>query len=90
MTRFEYDDSRFRAVVQVEYTWLLDSRGIVHTTVARQFWARHGDRWLLDREERLRGDPMPGVAERRPRRRGGPAAPTSNEGTDRPDRQAPR
>ena len=90
MTRLEYDDSRHRAVVQVEYTWLLDSRGIVHKTVARQFWARHGDKWLLDREERLRGDPMPGVAERRPRRRSeDPAAPTSNEGTDRPDRPAP-
>ncbi|HTE53137.1 MAG TPA: hypothetical protein VK698_19925 [Kofleriaceae bacterium] len=63
MTRFEYDESRFRAVVQVEYRWLLDSRGIVHTTVARQFWARHGNTWLLDHEERLRGDPMPGVSE---------------------------
>lgn len=91
MTRLEYDDDRHRAVVQVEYTWMLDSRGIVHKTVARQFWARHGDRWLLDHEERLRGDPMPGVEERRPRRRGGaPAAPTSNEGTDRPDRTTPR
>jgi hypothetical protein len=63
MTRLEYEDRHQRAVVQVEYTWLLDSRGIVHTTVARQWWARHGERWLIEREERLRGDPMPGLAE---------------------------
>ena len=90
MTRLEVDDSRYKAVVQVEYTWMLDSSGIVHTTVARQFWARHGDRWLLDHEERLRGDPMPGVAEPRARRRGdAPAEPTSNEGTDRDGGSAP-
>jgi hypothetical protein len=63
MTRLEYEDDRQKAVVHVEYTWLLDSRGIVHTTVSRQFWARHGDHWLLEREERLRGEPMPGIPE---------------------------
>jgi hypothetical protein len=63
MTRMEYEDDRHRAEVQIEYTWLLDSSGVVHTTVTRQSWSRHGDRWLLDREVRVRGEPMPGVAE---------------------------
>jgi hypothetical protein len=63
MTRLEYADRNQRAIVHVEYTWMLDSRGIVHTTVTRQWWSRHGDRWLIHREERLRGEPMPGVAE---------------------------
>jgi hypothetical protein len=63
MMRVSYKENRDRAEVQVEYTWLLDSRGIVHTTVARQSWARHGSKWLLEGEVRLRGDPMPGLAE---------------------------
>jgi hypothetical protein len=69
MTRLEYDPTRYRAQVHVEYTWLLDSRGIVHTTVTRQWWSRHGDRWLLDREVRVRGEPMPGLAEPPPTRK---------------------
>jgi hypothetical protein len=75
LTRLSYDDSGHRAQVHVEYTWLLDSRGVVHTTVTRQWWTRHGDRWLIDREVRVRGEPMPGLAEparRSPRRAPGP------------------
>jgi len=70
MRRMTYSEDRNRAEVHIEWTWLLDSRGIVHTTVTRQAWTRHGKNWILDREERLRGEPMPGVAEpKRPRRR---------------------
>ncbi len=79
MTRLEYDDTRYRAEVQIEYTWLLDSRGIVHATVTRQWWSRHGDRWLLDREVHVRGEPMPGLAERK-RRQG-----TGNTMNDGPE-----
>jgi hypothetical protein len=78
MKRLEYDSTRYRAQVEVEYTWLLDSRGIVHTTVTRQWWSRHGDRWIIDREVRVRGDSMPGVAEPARRRPRGPSS-----GTDR-------
>ena len=63
MKRLTYSDDRNRAEVHIEWTWLLDSRGIVHTTVTRQAWSRHGKNWILDREVRLRGEPMPGVAE---------------------------
>ncbi len=70
MRRMTYSEDRNRAEVHIEWTWLLDSRGIVHTTVTRQAWTRHGKNWILDREVRLRGEPMPGVAEpKRPRRR---------------------
>jgi hypothetical protein len=63
MRRMTYSEDRNRAEVHIEWTWLLDSRGIVHTTVTRQKWSRHGKNWILHREERLRGDPMPGVSE---------------------------
>lgn len=63
MKRLKYDKTKNRAVVEIKWTWLLDSRGIVHTTVTRQNWSLHGKRWLLDREIRVRGEPMPGVAE---------------------------
>jgi hypothetical protein len=67
VTRVGLEHGGELARVQVEWTWLLDSRGIVHTTVTRQSWKRYGKRWILTAEERLRGDPMPGVAEpRRP------------------------
>ena len=73
MRRMTYSADRNRAEVHIEWTWLLDSRGIVHTTVTRQAWTRYGKNWILEREERLRGDPMPGVAEpKRPRRPAGP------------------
>lgn len=69
MRRMTYSGDRNRAEVHIEWTWLLDSRGIVHTTVTRQAWTRRGKQWILEREERLRGEPMPGVAEpKRPRR----------------------
>ena len=71
MKRLSYGEDGNHADVQVEYTWLLDSRGIIHTTVAQQSWSRHGDRWLLDREVRIRGATMPGVAE--PEEGDGPA-----------------
>jgi len=80
MTRLEYDDRRHRAEVHVEYTWMLDSSGIVHKTVTRQSWSRHGDRWLIEREVRLRGDEMPGVAE--PGRRGKDSRKQLNRGPE--------
>lgn len=72
MKRLTYSEGRNKAVVQVEWKWHLDSRGIVHTTVTEQKWTRHGKRWILDQERRLKGDPMPGVAE--------PAETEANEG----------
>ncbi len=52
-----------RASARVEYQWHLDSRGIVHATTTRQIWERFGDTWIMVEEERVRGEPMPGVAE---------------------------
>ena len=69
LRRLTYDRSRNHAEVHIEWTWLLDSRGIVHHTVSRQLWARHGKQWILHREERLRGDRMPGMPEPRKRRK---------------------
>jgi hypothetical protein len=69
LRRLTYDERQNRAEVHIEWTWHLDSRGIVHRTVTRQMWTRRGDRWIIEREERLRGEPMPGVAE--PRRKKG-------------------
>ncbi len=82
MTRLAYDDDGNRGEVRLEYKWLLDSRGIVHTTVTEQSWSRHGDRWLIDREVRLRGDQMPGVDEPADRRRGQDAGNTVNRGLE--------
>jgi hypothetical protein len=52
-----------RAEVQVKYTWYLDSEGVVRKTHAVEEWERHGKVWLLVDEHRLRGDPMPGLAD---------------------------
>ena len=52
-----------RAKVRVTYTWMLDSRGLVFTTVADQRWELRGKAWLMVAEERRRGEPMPGLAE---------------------------
>jgi hypothetical protein len=61
--RVSFDDGQDRAVLRVRYTWHRDSEGIVHDTTAEQNWERHGKRWLLVEEERVRGEPMPGVPE---------------------------
>ena len=52
-----------RAEVQVKYTWHLDNVGVVNDTTTLQHWERHGKRWVLAEEHRVRGDEMPGVAE---------------------------
>lgn len=52
-----------RARVHVKYTWYLDDEGIVHETHADQRWERRGKVWLILEEHRLRGEPMPGLAE---------------------------
>jgi len=51
------------ATAHVRYTWHLDSRGIVHTTNTVQSWRRFGKQWLVVGEERVRGEPMPGIKE---------------------------
>ena len=51
------------AEVSVRYLWHLDSRGIVHKTWAREEWERQGKRWILTRQVRTRGEPMPGLEE---------------------------
>ena len=52
-----------RAEVQVKYTWHQDSVGTVHKTTTLQKWERHGKRWQVVEEHRLRGEEMPGVPE---------------------------
>ena len=52
-----------RAEVQVKLTWFLDSRGTVHDTWVRQQWERQGGGWRVVDERRVRGEPMPGLAE---------------------------
>lgn len=51
------------ALVQVRYTWHLDSRGVVQETVVEQHWTRKGKHWFLLGEKRMRGDDMPAVLE---------------------------
>jgi hypothetical protein len=61
--RMRFRNERQMARVDVEWSWHLDSRGIVHKTVTRQIWQVVGKMWLITRETRLRGEPMPGVDE---------------------------
>lgn len=51
------------ARVQVKFSWYGDREGTLHDTHARQTWNRRGKVWLLTDEVRLRGAPMPGLAE---------------------------
>lgn len=52
-----------RARVHVKYTWYRSDEGVVHETHADQRWERRGKAWLILEEHRLRGEPMPGLAE---------------------------
>jgi hypothetical protein len=51
------------ARVQVKLSWYKTSEGTVHETHAVQTWERHGKAWWMVDETRLRGAPMPGLAE---------------------------
>jgi hypothetical protein len=51
------------ARVQVKLSWYKTSEGTVHETHAVQTWERHGKSWWMVDEARLRGAPMPGLAE---------------------------
>lgn len=50
-----------RANVRIQWTWHLDSQGIVHTTTTGQDWKRFGKNWIMLDERYVRGDEMPGV-----------------------------
>lgn len=56
-------DHGARAEIQVKLTWFRDSEGTVHDTWARQRWERQGGAWRVVDERRVRGEPMPGLAE---------------------------
>lgn len=51
------------ARVQIKLSWYRTSEGTVHETHAVQTWERHGRAWWMVDEVRLRGAPMPGLAE---------------------------
>lgn len=51
------------ARVQIKVSWYRASEGTVHETHAVQTWERHGKAWWMVDEVRLRGAPMPGLAE---------------------------
>jgi hypothetical protein len=51
------------ARVQIKLSWYKASEGTIHETHAVQTWERHGKAWWLVDEIRLRGAPMPGLAE---------------------------
>jgi hypothetical protein len=51
------------ARVQVKLSWYKTSEGTVRETHAVQTWERHGKAWWMVDEARLRGAPMPGLAE---------------------------
>jgi hypothetical protein len=72
------------AVLQVKYTWHLDSKGVVHETVTEQLWRRRGVKWLIVSEVRRRGEPMPGVGEPPE-----PDAPSDGSGVDHTDGAPP-
>jgi hypothetical protein len=51
------------ARVQIKLSWYKASEGTIHETHAVQTWERHGKAWWMVDEARLRGAPMPGLAE---------------------------
>ncbi len=51
------------ARVQIKLSWYRTSEGTIHETHAVQTWERHGKAWWMVDETRLRGAPMPGLAE---------------------------
>lgn len=51
------------ANVQVKLQWYLDSVGTLRETHALQTWERKGKTWWIIKEERFRGDEMPGLPE---------------------------
>lgn len=83
VVRVRYGPDRQQARVQVKYSWYLDSRGVVHETHAVQRWEHHDGLWIITGETRLRGTPMPGLAE--PAGAGEPdASDASGESGDEP------
>jgi hypothetical protein len=51
------------AHVQIKLQWYKESEQIVRETHALQTWERHGRDWLMVDESRMRGAPMPGLAD---------------------------
>jgi hypothetical protein len=49
------------AIVQVRFTWHLDSVGAVHETVVDERWKKAGKSWHIVSAEHKRGEKMPAV-----------------------------
>ena len=50
-----------KAIVSVRWMWHSDRKGIVHKTMTKQTWAKHGKRWIMTDEEHLKGEEIPGL-----------------------------
>jgi hypothetical protein len=56
-------DGERAAVVEIKYSWYLDSEQVVHDTRVREEWEKQGEIWIRVSAHRLRGVEMPGIAE---------------------------
>ena len=72
------------ATIEVKYTWFRDSEGIVRETRALQSWERHGKRWVIVDERRVKGPEMPGLREPDPVPTEPQAAPAAPEAAVNP------
>jgi hypothetical protein len=63
LERVKVTDEHTRALVQVKFTWHLESRGIVHDTVLEESWERHGKIWRVIASRHKHGAQMPELFE---------------------------
>jgi len=64
MVGLEVDKKRERATARMSYEWSLKRHGLVEKTATEQTWVEKEGKWVMTREVRLRGSPLPLFKER--------------------------
>jgi hypothetical protein len=52
------DNKHEKVTARVDYTWTLKRVGIVEKTTTEQVWEEKDGKWMLSREERVKGAPL--------------------------------
>jgi hypothetical protein len=64
MVQLTVDKKKDQATARMSYEWSLKRRGLVEKTTTEQLWVEKEGKWIMKREVRLRGSPLPLFKER--------------------------
>jgi hypothetical protein len=59
MVELTLDKKHDKATARMTYIWIMKRRGLLEKTTTEQTWVEKDGKWIMKREVRLRGSPLP-------------------------------